>query len=135
MTGRRVAIFRGNGGRDKLRDTLVERGAVVDYIEVYRRVCPDVDPGSLLHLWQPGVLDVITVTSNETLQNLFDMAGAEGQAALCAIPLVVVSQRQVALAEKLGFAQAPLVAKNASDDAIVNVLAAYAERSDAVRRN
>ena len=135
MAGRRVVIFRGNGGRDKLRDTLIERGAEVDYVEVYRRVCPDVDPGSLLHLWQPGVLDVITVTSNETLQNLFDMAGAEGQAALCAIPLVVVSQRQVALAEKLGFAQAPLVAKNASDDAIVNVLAAYAERSDAVRRN
>ena len=127
MAGRRVVIFRGNGGRDKLRDTLLDRGAEVDYVEVYRRVCPEVDPGSLLHLWEPGVLDVITITSNETLQNLFDMAGPVGQAALCAIPLVVVSERQLALAEKLGFAQAPLVAENAGDEAIVNALAAYVE--------
>jgi uroporphyrinogen-III synthase len=130
MTGRRVVIFRGNGGRDTLRDTLVERGAGVDYVEVYRRVCPDVDPGSLLHLWQPGVLDVITVTSNETLQNLYDMAGTEGQAALCKIPLVVVSQRQVELAGTLGFAHAPLVAENASDDAIVHALSVFAARGD-----
>ena len=122
MTGRRVVIFRGNGGRDKLRDTLAGRGAEVDYVEVYRRVRPDVDPGSLLHLWQPGVLDVITITSNETLQNLFDMAGTEGQAALCAIPLVVVSERQVALAQELGFIQTPVVAGNAGDAAIVAAL-------------
>ena len=124
MTGRRVVIFRGNGGRDKLRDTLVERGAEVDYVEVYRRVCPDVDPGSLLHLWQPGVLDVITITSNEILQNLYDMAGAGGQAALCDIPLVVASQRQVVLAETLSFTRQPLVAENAGDEAIVNALVA-----------
>ena len=131
MSGKRVVIFRGNGGRDKLRDALVDRGATVDYVEVYRRVCPDVDPASLLHLWQPGVLDVITVTSNETLQNLFDMAGAEGRVALCEIPLVVVSQRQVALAEKLGFAQVPLVAENAGDEAIVSALATYVAHRDA----
>jgi uroporphyrinogen-III synthase len=128
MTGRRVVIFRGNGGRDTLRDTLIARGAEVDYVEVYRRVCPDVDPASLLHLWQPGVLDVITVTSNETLQNLYEMAGAEGQEALDRIPLVVVSQRQVALAEKLGFVQKPLVAENAGDEAIVSALVSFAER-------
>ena len=131
MTGRRVVIFRGNGGRDKLRDTLTGRGAVVEYVEVYRRVCPDVDPGSLLHLWQPGVLDIITATSNETLQNLFDMAGAEGQAALLEIPLVVVSQRQVVLAEKLGFSHTPLVADNAGDAAIMKTLAMYSARRDA----
>ncbi|MDX1698891.1 MAG: uroporphyrinogen-III synthase [Thiohalobacterales bacterium] len=131
MSGRRVVIFRGNGGRDMLRNTLVQRGAEVDYVEVYRRVCPDVDPGSLQHLWQPGVLDVITVTSNETLQNLFDMAGSEGQAALCDIPLVVASQRQVALAQQLGFTREPLVAENAGDEAIVNALARYLAHRDA----
>ena len=134
MTGRRVVIFRGNGGRDMLRDTLAARGAEVDYVEVYRRECPDVDPGSLLHLWEPGVLDVITITSNETLQNLFDMAGGGGQAGLRRIPLVVISQRQVALARQLGFEHAPMVAANAGDAAIVAALAAFAERRQALQQ-
>lgn len=119
MTGRRVAIFRGNGGRDYLHDTLLERGAEVDYVEVYQRACPAVDAAVMLKLLQPGYLDCITVTSNETLQNLFDMAGTTGQPLLCELPLVVVSKRQSLLASQLGFRREPLLAANASDAAMV----------------
>jgi uroporphyrinogen-III synthase len=119
MTGQRVVIFRGNGGREYLHDTLLERGAEVDYVEVYRRACPVVDAAAILKLLQPGYLDYITVTSNETLQNLFDMAGAAGQPLLCDVPLVVVSRRQSLLARQLGFRREPLLAANASDEAIV----------------
>lgn len=119
MTGQRVIIFRGNGGREYLHDTLTERGAEVDYVEVYRRACPVVDAATMLELLQPGYLDYITVTSNETLQNLFDMAGAAGQPLLCEASLVVVSQRQSMLARQLGFRREPLLAANASDAAIV----------------
>jgi uroporphyrinogen-III synthase len=94
----------------------------VDYAEVYRRACPVVDQQSIASYWQPGALDAITVTSNETLQNLFDMAGMEGQRRLVERPLVVVSQRQVVLAARLGFKGSPLVAENASDEAIVTAL-------------
>ena len=103
MSGRDVVIFRGNGGREVLRDTLLERGAEVEYVEVYRRVCPTVDAGLMQQLLQPGYLDYITITSNEALQNLFAMAGKEGQAALRQIPLVVVGERQARLAAQLGF--------------------------------
>ena len=119
MTGQRVAIFRGNGGREYLHDTLVERGAEVDYVEVYRRACPAVDAAAMLKLLRPGYLDFITVTSNETLQNLFDMAGTAGQPLLRELPLVVVSPRQSQLARQLGFKREPLLAANASDAAIV----------------
>jgi uroporphyrinogen-III synthase len=122
MTGRNVVIFRGNGGRDVLRDTLLERGAEVEYVEAYRRVCPTVDPGLLHTLLQPGYLDCITITSNEALQNLFNLAGSEGQGALRQIPLVVVGERQARLAAQLGFVHAPLVAAHASDAAIVAAL-------------
>ncbi len=122
MSGRRVVIFRGNGGREYLFDTLTARGAAVEYAEVYRRACPEGNAADLLGLWQPGALEVITITSNETLQNLFDMAGRSGQPLLRRLPLVVVSQRQAQLAERLGFSQAPWVADNASEEALLVAL-------------
>ena len=119
MSGQRVVIFRGNGGREYLRDTLLERGAEVDYVEVYRRACPVADEAALLALLQPGYLAAITITSNETLQNLYDMAGAAGQPLLCELPLIVVSERQAALAGQLGFTRQPSLAANASAETIV----------------
>ena len=122
MHGKRVAILRGNGGREHLCEILQSRGAEVDYVEVYRRTCPDVDPQLMRTLLQPGMLDVVTVTSNEILQNLLTMAGPEGQPLLRALPLVVVSDRQALLAQQLGFEQPVVVADNASDAALVEAL-------------
>jgi len=129
MHGKRVVILRGNGGREHLHDTLLERGAVVDYVEVYRRACPEIDPQLMRSLLRPGMLDVITVTSNETLENLYAMAGQEGQPLLRALPLVVVSERQAVLAQELGFEHAAMVAENAGDAALVEALQALAARS------
>ena len=40
MRGKRVLIFRGDGGREQLGDTLAARGALVDYVACYRRAKP-----------------------------------------------------------------------------------------------
>jgi len=119
MTGKRVVIFRGNGGRELLHDTLVRRGAAVEYVEVYRRACPEVAADAMEQLLQPGALDCITITSNETLQNLYAMAGPRGQPLLRDIPLVVAGGRQAALAVTFGFTQPPVIAANASDAAML----------------
>ena len=119
MSGQRVVIFRGNGGREHLYDTLVERAAEVDYAEVYRRACPLVDAKSMLKLLQPRFLGCITVSSNATLQNLFDMAGPEGRVLLQEQHLVVASERQQLLAQQLGIKELPIIALNAGDEAMV----------------
>jgi uroporphyrinogen-III synthase len=120
MKGSRIVILRGNGGRDTLCTELGARGAQVEYVEVYRRICPADSAALLWPLLHEHKLQVITVTSNEALQNLFDMAGSKGQPLLREIPLVVASSRQAALAARLGFRQGAVIAGHASDEAMAD---------------
>ena len=87
VAGKRIAIFRGIGGRPLLADTLRARGATVDYVECYRRRCPDADAGPLLQRWTE--VSAVTIASTETLQNLAAMLGDSGAGLLRAIPLFV----------------------------------------------
>ena len=63
--------------------------------------------------------DVITVSSNEGLQNLYDLASDKPQ--LTAHYLVVPGERALTLAKKLGFSNIA-VAQNATDGAIFEAL-------------
>jgi uroporphyrinogen-III synthase len=120
--GERIVIFRGEGGRELLGDTLKARGARVDVAEVYRRAMPETDPGELIQRWKQGEINIVIVTSNESLQNLFAIVGEVGQQWLCATPLVVVSERARRLAHVLGVGHPVLTAREASDEAIVETL-------------
>jgi len=72
VTGWRVMIFRGDGGRELLGETLGARGATVEYAACYRRSKPKWDAGSLLE----AAPDAITVTSSEALGYLWQMLSA-----------------------------------------------------------
>jgi hydroxymethylbilane synthase len=87
--GKRVIIFRGDGGRELLGDTLKARGASVEYVSCYRRARPQLDPAPLLKLWEEGRLDAVTLTSSEGLRNFFEMVGRLGQAWLSKTPAFV----------------------------------------------
>jgi uroporphyrinogen-III synthase len=102
MAGKRIVIFRGDGGRELLGDTLKQRGAEVEYVTCYRRDKPDRDPAPLLKLWGDGQLDAVTATSSEGLHNLVDMVGKLGQTWLKKTPLFVPHQRIAGLARALG---------------------------------
>jgi uroporphyrinogen-III synthase len=122
MRGKRVVIFRGEGGRELLAETLRQRGAHVDYAEVYRRTKPIVDPQILLDAWRRGTVDAIVVTSNESLQNLFDLVGSAGQPYLQRTQLVVTSERAAELARQLGVTVPARVVTLVSDVAILATL-------------
>ncbi len=104
VRGRQVVVFRGDGGRDLLGETLRARGARVDYVTCYRRSCPALDPAPLLALAAKGRLDAITLTSSEGVGNLVAMVGPEGLAALRPIPVFVPHPRIAAHARDAGFA-------------------------------
>lgn len=105
VEGKRVVIFRGEGGREHLAEVLRSRGAHVEYAECYRRAPPQGDSAQLLHLWARGALNAITVTSSESLHNLFELVGKLGQQWLRATPLFVPHERIAAAARALGLNQ------------------------------
>lgn len=102
IAGKRVVIFRGDGGRELLGDTLIARGASLEYVECYRRGKPNLDAAPLLRLWARGELDAITVTSSEGLRNLYDMVGALGRQWLGRTLLLAPHERIVEQARALG---------------------------------
>lgn len=129
VQGQRVVIFRGEGGRELLAEELRRRGAVVEYAECYRRVRPDIDSGPLLHLWARGQLAAITVTSTESLHNLFDLVGRLGQQWLRDTPVFVPHERIAEAARSLGLARVFVTAPG--DEGLVEGLIAWRKSESA----
>jgi uroporphyrinogen-III synthase len=126
VADRRILILRGNGGRALLGDTLRQRGARVEYAEVYSRHPLRTDAGSLLATWQQRVR-VCTVTSCEILDSLFQMLGEQGSAMLTRTPLVVVSERIQERARELGCSQV-IIAPEASDQGVLHAVCGWMEQ-------
>ncbi len=123
VAGRRVVVFRGDGGRELLGDTLAARGATVTYAECYRRARPPGDLAPLLHAWARGEVHAVVVTSSEALANFVDMVGRLGQAWLRATPMFVAHERIAEAARRAGV-QTVRVA-GAGDDEMLAALVAY----------
>jgi uroporphyrinogen-III synthase len=122
LADKRVLIIRGTGGREVLADGLRQRGAEVSYLEAYRRQRPAANNAELRQLLARGRIQVVVTTSNEILQNLYDMLGQQERTGLLQLPLVVMSQRAADLARELGFSAEPVIAKDASTDALLKAI-------------
>jgi uroporphyrinogen-III synthase len=117
-----IVIFRGEGGRELLGRTLMERGAHIEYAECYRRVKPSRASTALLQSWESAKIDVVTTTSIDGLRNLFELVGESQRKALTNTPIVVISQRMADVCHELGFETDILLATQASDEAIVEAI-------------
>ena len=123
VAGQRVAIFRGDGGRELLADTLRERGAMVDCITCYRRSPPSASSQALLAAWHAGKLDALAVSSSEGLRYLLALLDEEGRNYLRATPLFVPHARIAETARELGLCN--IVLSEAADAGIMAALVAY----------
>ena len=121
VAGWRVVIFRGNGGRELLGDTLKTRGASVEYAECYRRAKPQQDGAALL----AASPHAVTVTSSEALGHLWDMLDESSRARLANVPLFVPHARIAEAAQRLGWRNVIPVA--GGDDGLFSGLVAWAE--------
>ena len=102
VRGKRAIIFRGQGGRDLLADTLRARGAAVDTVSCYRRAAPSGDARGLLDAIHRHRASALTLTSAEGVDNLVKAAGADGRAELARVPAFAPHPRIVEHARACG---------------------------------
>jgi len=103
VAGRRIAIFRGEGGRDLLGDTLRARGAVVEYVDCYRRAAPRSGAEGLVAALHAERIHALTLTGSEGLDNLWKLLDADARPRLQRLPTFVPHRRIAEHARRLGF--------------------------------
>ena len=103
VRGKRAIIFRGQGGRELLAETLRARGAAVDTVSCYRRAAPAGDARGLLDALRSHRAQALTLTSAEGVDNLARAVGAAGRAELARVPAFAPHPRIVEHARSLGF--------------------------------
>jgi uroporphyrinogen-III synthase len=63
VKGKRIALFRGQGGREMLAESLRQRGARVDYLELYVRRVPRYDRGKVMQAIHEAGINFAVFTS------------------------------------------------------------------------
>jgi uroporphyrinogen-III synthase len=100
VQAKNIVVFRGEGGRELLGDTLAARGARVEYAECYRRARPAISATE--PKWAREALDAVTVSSSEGLANLDELLRAWRRDWLQESPLFVPHARVAQEAARLG---------------------------------
>ncbi len=123
VDGMKIMIFRGDGGRELLGDTLRERGANVEYAACYQRSKPQQDQGNLLD----RLPDVINVTSSEALGYLWAMLDANAREKLRNTPLFVPHVRIAGLAREQGWQRVELT--ESGDEGLLHALSMWLKQA------
>ena len=104
-----------------MRNGLLARGAVVDYLEVYRRDKPDMSQAEMTEFWQNQRPDAVIITSLAGLDNLVELTPAAESDRLLGTPMVVMSERIRQHAMESGFLRVAAASDN-SDAGLVHAL-------------
>ena len=113
-TNSQVLIFRGCGGKEVLARILKQRGINTDYAEVYERIKPDNVSLSLT-----TDLQLIMVTSRDSLQNLYELTEPESRDRLLQTRLLIGSATMLDEVSALKFKHPPIIARSPLDEDMV----------------
>lgn len=105
ITNQRIVILRGNGGRELIFDTLISRGAVVEYREIYKRENIAFRSEMLVPFWQDRKIKQLVITSSGQLNHFISQIADEYLEWVLELTLYVPSERIVQEALSLGFKQ------------------------------
>ncbi|MDK9738329.1 uroporphyrinogen-III synthase [Vibrio sp. D404a] len=98
-----ILILRGNGGRELIRESLINQGARVSYCETYRREYIPINHHNTYPQWVEQKISKIVITSQEQLEYFTSDVPAEYSTWLFTRHLFVPSQRIAERAHQLGY--------------------------------
>lgn len=125
LTGQRVLIVRGPGGRELLFEAMTARGAQVQYAEVYTREAayPSLERKAEIEtLWRQGGIKAYTATSVEVLEALVGIVTARCRELMHSTALVTGARRVADAATRLGLGSPLVLADSPEDAALVRAL-------------
>ena len=121
LRGKRLVIFRGDGGRDMLRDHARRHAAEVATVAAYRRYRPEADTAALECEARSGRLDALVFTSSEGVGNFCDLfKDMSSFDCMRALPVFAPHRRIASAARDRGFSK--VVECAPGDDAILAAL-------------
>lgn len=101
--GQNILLFKGEGGRLLIEETLIARGAHLQIIPVYKRSLPHYEQEFLELIWKNDAVDIILLTSETTIDNLFALFHNDAARAwLRSKPCLVISERLAQKAKAMG---------------------------------
>jgi uroporphyrinogen-III synthase len=121
LSGQRVLIVRGAGGRDVLREVMTARGAHVHYAEVYTREPAKPAAGlqaEIEQLWRQGGIAAYTATSVGLLEALVGIVTPRCRELMDSTALVTGAERVAEAAGRLGLGSPILLADSPEDTAL-----------------
>jgi len=136
MSGQRVLIVRGSGGRELLSEVLTARGAQVQYAEVYTRepARPSAERQAEVEtMWRQGGIKAYAATSVELLEALVGIVTQRCRELMDSTALVTGSRRVAEAAARLGLGSPVVLADSPDDAALIGGGTGYAPLKAIVR--
>jgi uroporphyrinogen-III synthase len=121
-------IVKGVGGRNLIESFFEQSGATVNIKDVYKRVTPVVSDAERHRIFVDTPPNIISVTSDDVLRNLVNIAGPTYANELHATPIIVNSERCADLAVRLGFDHSPIIANPPGDDGQIDGIVCWLEK-------
>jgi uroporphyrinogen-III synthase len=120
LHGQRVWLFRGDSGREHLKDSLIAHGARVDVIAVYTRICAPLRPVRPI---RPELWIIHAPAALSCLRRWIDSASSDAvRRGLLHCRLIVINHRTAEQARAFGFTGSITCAQAPDDTALTEAL-------------
>ena len=119
--GKKVAIVRGQSGREYLKPELEKNGAIVNYVQSYARKITDQSFQPIMDDWLSGNINTVLIYSLSILDGLIALLGRNIPSLIWETRLVAISKRIELECCRRGFKNVSL-ADNGSDRCIIEQL-------------